>query len=131
MSFITSVENFFKKFFTSAPQWTVTASTAIKLATPLAVAVLAAVTGDPAEAAEGVNIASEIVSDLGAVGTTLAQIHASPTASAIAVIDSALTSAQKNLNALLTAGHIKDATAQTTATLLVSELKAIADVLPK
>lgn len=132
MSFITSVENFFKKFFTSAPQWTVIASTAVKIATPLALTILAVVTKDPAATAEGQNIANEVISDLGVVGTTAASIHSdasNPTA--IATISSALTSASANLNALLQAGHIKDTATQSTATLIVGELAAIASVLPK
>jgi hypothetical protein len=128
------VKSFFAKIFSEAPQWTVTASTAVKLALPLASTIVKLIVGS-AEGTEAVNIGNEVVSDLGVVGTLLANAHAAPDAGTVSQITAALNSVSSGLDALLKGGHIKNAdtlaNVETSANLVIGEVEAIMSVLPQ
>jgi len=129
MSFLTSVESFFKKYFANT-SWTQTASAAIALTAPsLEALVLAATNAEDAASIQ--KVVSEVQTDLGVVSQLLVQAQGGTDVKT--TITNVLTSVNANLAGLLEAGHIKDEATVTKITALVKavtgELEAVLSVV--
>lgn len=124
MSFISKFEAAVKKLFgpKAAPQWIHTGQVVVSFAAPLVLRLINQF--DEPTAKEAAPIITEVQTDLGVISVLVGDGTATPS------LTDAVDRVQDNLQALLTAGHIKDAAIQSDVSLVVSELAALASVLP-
>jgi hypothetical protein len=112
------IKSWFDKVFTKAPDWTVTALSAINTVAPEAELLLALV--DPAASIIVTPIVTEVQADLGTVANLLKN-------GATATLGTFLTSIKANLSSLLTDSHITDAASVTKATAIVGAITGVVD----
>lgn len=131
MSFFSSIGGFFSKLFSKAPSWSQTASATLTLIAPLTNTIVALTAGET-DAAEISSIISEVQSDLAATAALISQAHSGADVSS--QLNSTLSAVSNNLDVLLKAGHIKNATTQAKVEAAIKtitgEIQAIIAVLP-
>ena len=130
MSLVTELHTFtswaekeLQKIEGEAPTIERVASTVLTYVGPALQTIVSVEAGAPAGAIVG-KVVAQAQSDLTAAGSLIYDFGANPSAGSI------ISGVSTNLSALLTAGHVTNSTSIATVTKVVSELGAIASLIP-
>jgi hypothetical protein len=113
----------YAKLYAEEPKIEAIADTVFKYAIPAVQIIVGAEAGQPAAAIVGA-VATEAQADLHAASALIMDFGPTPTATSI------VAGVQSNLNALLTDGHITNATSVANVTKVVNTLGALVSALP-